>query len=91
LSITEFSPNADPASPAAVDTADVLALDVALSKLETLDEQKARIVELRYFAGLSIEETAEAVGVSMATVKREWAFSKLWLRRELVGADGGAP
>lgn len=90
LSITELTPGVDAASPVALDTADVLALDMALSKLESLDVQKARIVELRYFGGLSIEETAAAVGISIATVKREWAFSKLWLRRELVGADGGA-
>jgi RNA polymerase sigma factor (TIGR02999 family) len=90
LAITELAPGVDAASPAALDTADVLALDTALTKLDGLDTQKARIVELRYFAGLSIEETAEAVGVSIATVKREWAFSKLWLRRELAGADGGA-
>jgi len=89
LSITGLGAEADAASPAAVDTADVLALDAALSKLDSLDTQKARIVELRYFGGLSIEETAEAVGISIATVKREWAFSKLWLRRELVGVDKG--
>lgn len=90
LSITELAADLDAASPAAVDTADVLALDAALNKLDGLDSQKARIVELRYFGGLSIEETADAVGISIATVKREWAFSKLWLRRELVGVDGGA-
>lgn len=89
LSMAELAPGVDAASPAAVDTADVLALDVALSRLESFDLQKARIVELRYFGGLSIEETAEAVGISVATVKREWAFSKLWLRRELAGAGGG--
>lgn len=89
LSLAEFAAGVDAASPAAVDTADVLALDAALDKLDGLDNQKARIVELRYFGGLSIEETAEAIGISIATVKREWAFSKLWLRRELVGASGG--
>lgn len=69
---------------------DVLALDVALEKLEALDERQARVVELRYFAGLSIEETAEALAVSPATVKREWQMARAWLRDHLSGADGGA-
>lgn len=89
ITIMELTPGMDAALPAALDAADVQALDAALDKLAGFDMQKARIVELRYFAGLSIEETAEAVGVSIATVKREWAFSKLWLRRELAGAGGG--
>ena len=58
-------------------------LDEALRRLETVDEQKSRIVELRYFGGLTIEETAEALGVSPATVKRDWAMARAWLRREL--------
>lgn len=90
ISIMDATLGVDVASPSAVDTADVLALDAALDKLDALDSQKARIVELRYFGGLSLEETAGAVGISIATVKREWAFSKLWLRRELVGVEGGA-
>jgi RNA polymerase sigma factor (TIGR02999 family) len=85
IAIASLEPGMDSAAPAAVDAADVVALDSALSKLESYDEQKARVVELRYFGGLSIEETAAATGVSVATVKREWAFSKLWLRRELLG------
>jgi len=62
---------------------EVLALHEALEKLAALDPGQARIVELRYFGGLNIEETAEAVGVSPATVKREWAVARAWLRREL--------
>jgi RNA polymerase sigma factor (TIGR02999 family) len=59
------------------------ALDAALSRLEQLDAEQARIVELRFFAGLSIEETAEAVGVSPATLKRRWSLARAWLFREL--------
>ena len=68
---------------AAADNVDVLALDDALSRLATLDPRKARLVELRYFAGLSIPEAAAALGVSQATVGREWAVARMWLRREL--------
>ena len=62
---------------------DVLALHEALERLAALDADQARLVELRYFAGLSIEETADALEVSPATVKREWATARAWLRREL--------
>jgi RNA polymerase sigma factor (TIGR02999 family) len=62
---------------------DVLALDEALSRLGALDARQARVVELRYFAGLGIEEAAEVLGVSPATVKRDWALARAWLRREL--------
>ena len=62
---------------------DVLALHEALERLAALDAEQARLVELRYFGGLNIEETAEALGVSPATVKREWASARAWLRREL--------
>lgn len=62
---------------------DLVALDDALETLARLDPQQSRIIELRYFAGLSIEETAEVVGVSPATVKREWASARAWLFREL--------
>jgi RNA polymerase sigma factor (TIGR02999 family) len=61
------------------------ALDEALSRLETIDSEQARIVELRYFAGLSIEETAEALGMSPATLKRRWSLARAWLFRELAG------
>lgn len=62
---------------------DVLAVDDALSRLAGLDPQQARVVELRYFGGLSIRETSEALGVSEATVKRDWATARAWLHREM--------
>jgi RNA polymerase sigma factor (TIGR02999 family) len=68
------------AAPAEVD---VLDLDRALSQLETFDERKCRVVEMRFFAGLSVEETAEALKVSPDTVKRDWRIAKLWLLKEL--------
>jgi len=61
----------------------LIALDQALARLESLDERQVRIVEMRYFTGLSIEETAEVLGISPATVKREWNMAKAWLRSEL--------
>jgi RNA polymerase sigma-70 factor (ECF subfamily) len=68
---------------AAADPVDVLAVDRALCQLEALDPDQARVVELRFFAGLTVEETAAVVGVSPATVKREWAVAKAWLYRAL--------
>ena len=62
---------------------DVLAVDTALERLAAIDADQARIVELRFFGGLSIEETAEAMGTSPATVKRHWAVARAWLAREL--------
>ena len=62
---------------------DVLALDDALKKLEAIDEQQSRIVDLRFFGGLTIEETAEVLGVSHATVEREWSLARAWLWREM--------
>jgi RNA polymerase sigma factor (TIGR02999 family) len=67
---------------------DVLALDEALTRLAALDAQQAQIVELRYFGGLTVEETAETIGVSPATVKRDWAVARAWLKRAL---DGDLP
>ncbi|MBK6798359.1 MAG: sigma-70 family RNA polymerase sigma factor [Acidobacteria bacterium] len=66
---------------------DLLALDEALSRLEKMDERKNRIVELRYFAGLSSEETAEVLGISEITVKREWLKAKAWLFREITSGS----
>lgn len=66
---------------------DLLALNDALQRLEAVDARKARVVECRFFGGLSIDETAEALGSSAATVSRDWAFARAWLHREL----GGAP
>jgi RNA polymerase sigma factor (TIGR02999 family) len=62
---------------------DLLALDRALDKLQALDEQQSRIVELRYFGGFSLEETAESLGISTATVKRGWSSARAWLFHEL--------
>ncbi len=61
----------------------LLALDDALERLATIDAQKSRIVELRYFGGLTIEETAEALRISPATVKRDWSMARAWLRSEI--------
>lgn len=64
---------------------DLLDLDAALQELEAIDATRARIVELRHFAGLSIEETAEALGISDSTVKRGWLAAKTWVRRRMEG------
>jgi RNA polymerase sigma factor (TIGR02999 family) len=64
---------------------DLLALDDALRRLAEMDEQQARIVELRYFGGLTIEETSEVMGIAPATIKRDWKLTKAWLYRELGG------
>jgi len=70
------------------DPIDLVALDTALTGLAALDAQQARIVELRFFGGLSVDETAVALGISPATVKRHWTVARAWLLRELQGADG---
>jgi RNA polymerase sigma-70 factor, ECF subfamily len=62
---------------------DLVALDDALEALAALDERQSRVVELRFFGGLSIEETAEALKVSSATVRRDWSLAQAWLHREL--------
>jgi len=64
---------------------DLIALDEALTRLSELDQRQSRIVELRFFSGMSVEETAEALGVSKATVKNEWRTAKAWLFQELNG------
>ncbi|HET9252058.1 MAG TPA: sigma-70 family RNA polymerase sigma factor [Candidatus Eisenbacteria bacterium] len=73
---------ATPADPMGVSAAD---LDAALERLAQLDERQARVVELRFFTGLSIEEAAEVLSVSPATVKRDWTLARAWLHRELKG------
>ena len=73
--------------PAADHGADLLALDEALEHLATLAPRKARVVELRYFAGLSVKETADVLGVSVETVMRDWRMAKLWLQRDLSSVD----
>lgn len=65
---------------------DLVALDEALVELATLDPRGSRVVELRFFGGLGVEETAEVLGVSTATVKRDWSVVRAWLRRELAAA-----
>ncbi len=70
--------------PGGVDkTEEILAVDQVLGRLAELDPRQARIVELRYFGGLSIEETADAMGVAGRTVKRDWAMAKAWMRQQL--------
>jgi RNA polymerase sigma-70 factor (ECF subfamily) len=77
VSVDDVSPAAHPRS------VDVLALDQALEALSALDARQSGVVELRFFGGLDIEETAEALGISPATVEREWALAKAWLYRRL--------
>ena len=71
-------------------TVDVLAVDDALHRLAAIDPEQARLVELRFFGGLTIEESAAALGISPATVKRHWAVARAWLQREITrsGPDG---
>ncbi len=86
----------DPADPAAsagtIEPEDAVAVDIALTKLQAIDQEQARIVELRFFGGLTVEETAEVLSMSPSTVKRDWALARAWLHRELTGArsDGSA-
>ncbi|MGA2599313.1 MAG: sigma-70 family RNA polymerase sigma factor [Bryobacteraceae bacterium] len=64
-------------------TDDLIALDTAMKRLEEIDARQSRIVELRYFGGLTVEQTAEVLGISPKTVKRDWAVARAWLHREL--------
>src|SRR4026209_2527395 len=64
---------------------DVVAVDEALTRLAKIDEQQSRVVELRFFSGLTVEENAGVMGISPATVKRDWSMAKAWLHRELSG------
>jgi RNA polymerase sigma factor (TIGR02999 family) len=75
-------------APAVAAEVEVLAVDEALAQLAALDPDQARIVELRFFGGLTVEETAEVVGVSRATVHRDWAMARAWLRQRLGGEAG---
>jgi RNA polymerase sigma-70 factor, ECF subfamily len=77
VSLDDVSPFSQPSS------VDVLALDQALDALSSIDGRQCRVVELRFFAGLNIDEAADALGVSPATVEREWALAKAWLYRQL--------
>jgi RNA polymerase sigma-70 factor (ECF subfamily) len=64
---------------------DLIDLDQSLEQLSALDPQQGKVVELRYFGGLSVEETAEVLGISVATVKREWSTARLWLLHQMEG------
>ena len=66
---------------------DIVALDEALERLAEIDVQQSRIVELRFFSGLTVEETAEVLSISTATVKRDWSIAKAWLHREITRED----
>lgn len=68
---------------------DLIALESALKRLEALDARKAQVVELRFFGGLSMEETAAVLGVSLATVEREWSFARAWLYAAIEGEPAG--
>jgi RNA polymerase sigma factor (TIGR02999 family) len=68
---------------------DLIALSEALTRLEQLDARQAQVVECRYFGGLTLEETAEALKTSPATVSRDWTFARAWLHNELAGTPGG--
>jgi len=70
---------------AAAPIIDIIALDEAMNRLEGLEPRQSRVVELRYFAGLTIEETAELLGVSLSSVKDDWRVAKVWLYRDLTG------
>jgi len=74
----ELSPRIEP-------NADIAALDDALNALSSIDPRKGQVVELRFFGGLSVEETAQVLGVSIDTVQRDWRLAKVWLMRELSG------
>lgn len=80
VTLTETAGLVEPRGP------DLLAIDEALDKLEALDPRKATIVELRFFAGLTIEETAEALAISKATVKRDWVLAKAWMTQQMAQA-----
>jgi len=67
---------------------DLLALDEALERLAALDPRKARVIEMRFFGGLSVQESAEVLNVSEVTVRRDWQFAKTWLLREISGGKG---
>lgn len=85
LAVDEEIPNVDP------ELTDVIAIDQALTQLEATDARKAKVVALRYFAGLSVEETARALNVSPATVKNEWMFARTWLFRVLGSPSAPRP
>jgi RNA polymerase sigma factor (TIGR02999 family) len=80
----------DAAMPEQGEPVDLVLLDDALARLSSIDPRQGRIVELRFFGGLTVEETATVVGISPRTVKREWQMSRAWLRREMARLDPGS-
>ena len=72
-------------SPTSARSAELLALDVALRRLEQLDDRKARVVELRFFGGLGVDEVADVLNISPQSVMRDWRLARVWLARELHG------
>jgi len=82
LQLDDLAPDAEPIMPNNSGV-DIIALDQALKRLAQIDEQQVRIVELRHFGGLEVTETAAVLNISTATVKREWAMAKAWLKCEL--------
>jgi DNA-directed RNA polymerase specialized sigma24 family protein len=83
VSLDAVAPQAEPAAGGC--DLDILALDRALDELASFDAQQCRIVEMRFFGGLTIGETAEALDISTATVERDWAFARAWLYDRLLG------
>lgn len=67
---------------------ELIQLNTALAELEALDPRRSRVVELRYFGGLDVAETAEVMGISTATVKRDWRLARAWLRQQMEGGAG---
>ncbi len=80
-------PSGTPGAPS--ESVDLLKLNTALDRLEARDKRQAEVVMLRYFAGLTIEQTSQAMGISTGTVKNEWTFARAWLRRELDSLQPG--
>ena len=87
---TRLTLDASVAARSQAQDADLLALDEALNRLAKLDRQQSQIIELRYFGGLSVEDTSEFLGISPATVKRSWASARAWLLREMSRREGRA-
>jgi RNA polymerase sigma factor (TIGR02999 family) len=83
LSDTQAALEAGEVPVAVVDGLDILAIDTALNKLEKLDAAQSRIVELRFFGGLTLEESARVIGISLSSANREWAMARAWLQNEL--------
>jgi RNA polymerase sigma factor (TIGR02999 family) len=80
---------ADEVAQVAPPEVDLLDLESALRRLEQMNQQQSRVVELRYFGGLSIEETAEVLRISVSSVKRDWIVAKTWIRRQMLGEGSG--